>query len=609
MSTVRAWVGAISAVWCVSVVPAQGQADGARPPWWREAPEGRSAALWGLMNEHLDAMIRRWPAVGVSLGDERFNDRLPDESPAAYADWVAQCAARLDRLRVMDRAGFAEEDRVDADLLLWGLERTIEGAKFHAEQMPVAAIDGPQVSLPQLPDNSPMLTEKHRTDYVAKLEQVPRVIDQMIDQMRRGVAAGRVQPRVAVEPAVGVTKSLAEASDDASTSPFFRPFAGRAEDAVSARARAVITGGITPAYGRLLVFLRDEYLAACRASIAAGEGVDGLAVYNFAVAGHTTTDLTADQIHEIGLSEVARIRTEMFRTIARTDFPRKNELQGDELFRAFVAYLRTDPRFYFKSSDQLMAHYRDVCKRIDAELPRLFGVLPRNPYGVAEIPRFAAPSQTTAYYQPGSLKAGIPGYYMANTYALDQRPRYEVIALSMHEAVPGHHLQIALAQELEGVHPLRTQAGYTAFSEGWALYSERLGLEMGDTSAGGLYSDPYDDFGRLTYEMWRACRLVVDPGMHAKGWTRQRAIEFMLANSALSKHNIEREVDRYIGWPGQACGYKIGELKIRELRARAESRLGPRFDLRSFHDAVLGAGAVPLPVLEARIERWISGSG
>ncbi len=595
---------------------------GARPlaaqpgasPALRPLPEGRSGALWSFMDEYFEALLRRSPGLGTQFGDERFNHLIGDESPESYAAWNARVAEWSRRLESLDRTRFAEDDHTDADLLAYGFRRSLEGARFFGEQMPVSAIDGPQVWLPQMPVTSPMLTDKHREDYAAKLEQIPRLIDQHIAQMRLGMRAGRVQPRVAVEPALGVTRSLAESTDPL-TSPFFRPFVAQPDSPIAVRCSAAIAEGITPAYRRLADFLRDEYLPACRESIGASEGVDGVAAYDFALAGSTTTALTSDEIHAIGLAEVARIRAEMFDVIARSDFPKKDSLTGDALFNEFVAFLRSDPRFYHSTPEALLTHYRDVCKRIDADLPRLFGLLPRTPYGVAEIPKFAAPSQTTAYYQQGSLKAGLAGFYMANTYALDQRPKYEAIALSLHEAVPGHHLQIALAQELEGVHPLRTIGGYTAFVEGWALYSERLGLEMGDdpmtpTGGGrGLYADPYDDFGRLTYEMWRACRLVVDTGIHAKQWPRRRAIDFMLANTALSKLNIEREVDRYIAWPGQACGYKIGQLKILELRRRAEERLGAAFDLRAFHDTVLGAGALPLPVLEKRIDRWIAARG
>ena len=389
------------------------------------------------------------------------------------------------------------------------------------------------------------------------------------------------------------------------------PFA-RMPDAIPAtrqeELRKELAAAIPPiliALGEMRAYLITTYLPACRDSVGASELPDGRAWYEHSLKAHTTTAMTAQEIHDTGLAEVARIRAEMLQVIRRTDWfaaePTRAGLGDDALFAAFVGYLRTDPRFYAKTEEQLLQHYRDVCKRIDANLPALFGTLPRNTYGVHAVPKFMAPTQTTAYYQPGSLRAGNPGWFCANTYALEQRPLYEAIPLSLHEAVPGHHLQISIAQELPDQPEFRRNMHVTAFVEGWALYAERLGIEMGF-----FKDDPYSDFGRLTYEMWRSCRLVVDTGIHAFGWGRDRAIEFMKRNTALSELNITREVDRYIDWPGQATGYKIGELRIRAMRATAERELGARFDLRAFHDVVLGAGAIPLDVLAARVDAWVA---
>ncbi|MCI0365640.1 MAG: DUF885 domain-containing protein, partial [Phycisphaerales bacterium] len=337
-------------------------------------------------------------------------------------------------------------------------------------------------------------------------------------------------------------------------------------------------------------------------SIAAIEWPEGQEFYNYQLRVMSTTNMTATEIFELGQSEVKRIKTEMLEVIRRSDFlshhPDAKALDNQALFHAFIKYLRADPRFYCQTPAELITTYRDICKRVDAGLPALFKTLPRLPYGVKEIPAFMAPQQTTAYYQHGDIRNSQPGYFMANTYDLAQRPKYEMIPLAMHEAVPGHHLQVALAQELENVPKFRADLWFTAYGEGWALYSERLGIEM------GLYSDPYDDFGRLLYEMWRATRLVVDPGMHALGWTRDQAVQFMLDNTALSELNINNEVDRYIEWPGQAVAYKIGELRIRAMREQAEKELGPKFDLRDFHDVILGAGHLPLTMLEQRLDQW-----
>lgn len=602
---------------CAEVPCARGSAP---TEAWKQ---GRSPELLALLDAHVEQQLRESPQTASRRGDERFNDLLEDVSPAAYAKRRAELSARLRSLEGLNTAGYSEADLIDADLLRYDIEQELEGVKFAPEQTPINGRSGPQVWLPQMADSLPFRTPKHFADYIARLKAVPVLIDQTIGQMRAGLAAGRVMPRVTMLGAAEQSGALAseEVRKSPGLSPFFSPLKNLApDDPLVAQAREAISGGVVPAFARLSAFLKDEYVPKCRESFGISEGIDGRAAYDYALRDHTTTNLTGDEVHAIGLSEVARLRAEMMATIARTDYPRKNELSGDELFSAFVASLRTDKRFYFETPEALLARYREIAKLIDAELPKLFGVLPRTPYGVREMPLLAAPTSPTAYYYPGSLVSGTSGTFIANTYRLDQRPKYEMIALTMHEAMPGHHLQIALAQELEGTHPFRTFLNFTAFVEGWALYSERLGLEVGgpmtQTSrepgtpfegGQGLYADPYDDFGRLTYEMWRATRLVVDTGLHAEKWTRQQAIDFMLANTALSPFNIEREVDRYIAWPGQACAYKIGQLKISELRSKAERQLGPKFDLRAFHDAVLGSGALPLPALEAKIERWIAG--
>ena len=608
-------------------------------PWATPCPDGRAPALWALLDEATESAVREFPLwSGPTLGDDRYNDRLQDASPEAVARRLDESRDLLARLEALDRTGFSDADRLDADLLAHDLQLGIDGARYHPEQTPVTAQAGPQYWLPQMASFAPFSKPRHDDDYVARLGQVSRLIDQQVAQMRAGMRAGRVPPRVVVEPAIDQARTLAE-TDDPAESPYYAPFASRdPDDRQAALARSIIELDITPAYARLADFLENEYLPACRDSIGAADSIDGPAAYDFALRTHTTLDMDAEQVHAVGLREVERIRAEMLETIARTDWHGnlKQWPDDDALLHGFFAYLRTDPRFYFTEPADLLAGYRDIAKRIDAELPGLFGRLPRLPYGVRPIPDYAAPSSPSAYYYQGSMAGAKPGYFMANTYRLDQRPIYEMTALTLHEAVPGHHLQIALAQELEDVHPYRRLAGHTAFVEGWALYAERLGLEVGSDSASspapggggaresssgrrgsgelsstpdpshGLYADPYQDFGRLNFEMWRAMRLVVDTGIHAKGWTRQRAIDYMTANSAISDHNIRAEVDRYIGWPGQATGYMIGRLAILDMRARAEEALGDDFDLRAFHDELLGAGALPLPVLEARMDRWIN---
>ena len=587
-----------------------------------------AAAVRALLDEHVEFLKRNDPLGASTKGDERFNDQLPDESPAAVAARFAAVAERLARLRAIDASAVPEPLRTDADLLLYDLSMQVEGARFHGEQTPISTMGGPQLWLPQMASQLPFRTPKHYNDYATRLEKVSALIVQEIEEMRLGLEAGRVPPRVTVAAAVGMcaAQGAVEIEKNPALSPFYKPFLGLPEgDVAAARARKAISGGIVPAYRELAKFLAEEYLPKCRESVGLAQGVDGIAAYDHAVRAHTTLPLTAEEVHATGLSEVARIQAEMLGVIGETEFPRKGELSGEALLRAFGEWLRHEPRFYYGKPEELLNGYRVVAKTVDAELPRLFRLMPRNSYGVRPLPAFAAPVSPAAYYYPGSLKSGVPGYFMANTYKLDQRPKYSMIPLTLHEAVPGHHLQGALADELAeagGQHEYRRWLGFTAFVEGWGLYSERLGLEMGEGaradkppvaqsgSAGrGLYADPYDNFGRLSFEMWRACRLVVDTGLHAKGWTRQRAIDYILAHTGLSALDAASEVDRYISWPGQACGYKIGELKIRALRAEAERALGSKFDVRAFHEVVLGAGAVPLPVLEGRVKRWIEGGG
>jgi uncharacterized protein (DUF885 family) len=358
------------------------------------------------------------------------------------------------------------------------------------------------------------------------------------------------------------------------------------------RGTVLVRDSVLPAWRQLHRFVTDRYVPGARESIGLSALPNGEAWYAFAVRQYTTTDMPASAIHELGLREVRRIRGAMDSVIAQTAF------KGT--FGEFLQFLRTDPQFYFTDTASLLREYRDIAKRIDPGLIRLFGRLPRMPYGVVAVPAYSERNVTTAYYQPGSPEAGRPGYFYANTYDLKSRPKWEMEALTVHEAVPGHHLQIALAQELENVPEFRKHLGFTAFVEGWGLYSESLGRDL------GLYTDPYSRFGALTYDMWRAVRLVVDTGLHSMGWSRQQAIDYFAANSSKPLHDITVEVDRYISWPGQALAYKVGQLKIRELRDYATSELGDAFDLRAFHDEVLGAGAMPLDILDARIREWVA---
>ncbi|HBS29886.1 MAG TPA: DUF885 domain-containing protein [Phycisphaerales bacterium] len=589
-----------------------------RAPAQPQAPASEDDRVLALLAEDLEAQ-RRFNPVSASLNaDRRFDDRWPDASAQGRAAIVDDARARLARLEAVDLSRLTHDNRVNAALLQYELHERIAVDATNDWQMPISQIDGPQQFLPMLADNLSFTTDEQRAAYITRLETLPAYIAQVIANMREGLKAGRTPPRV-VMGAVA-QQALAHATPEHEADPashvMYKPFVGRSGE-LADRAKQAIAQGVIPAFRALGEFLRDEYVPGCRETIAAGDLPGGGGYYSFQIRLMTTVDLSADQIHRIGLTEVARIRAEMMRVIARSDYPRKNELKGDELFHAFIEYLRADPRFYHRTAEELLDAYRAIAKRIDADMPRLFATLPRLSYGVREMPPYIAPSSPTAYYFQGSLKNGVAGFFVANTYRLDQRPTYEMIPLTLHEAVPGHHHQIAIAQELEaaGMPEWRTELFYNAFGEGWALYAERLGFQMGDEPSPtinpavdaprGLYADPYADFGRLSYEMWRAMRLVVDTAIHSMGWTRDQAINYMLDNSALTRTNIEREVDRYIASPGQALGYKLGEMRIRALRADAEAALADRFDVRRFHDAVLGQGSIPLDLLSAQVQAWI----
>jgi uncharacterized protein (DUF885 family) len=550
-----------------------------------------------LLADHWDAWMRWDPLYATTCGDHRFNDRLPGADEAHYVDWLNQMLGFRARLETIDRSTLIPDDRLNYDIFARMLDNEIAELSFKAYRLPISKTGGFHTFFPDLHLLSPFENIRDYENYLTRMEGMRRYFEESIGLMREGLQTGFIPPRVTLD---GVAKSLAtQRVDDPSQSVFFQPFqhfpgpvSGADQERLIDSAQGAINGSVIPAYEALLRFLEEEYLPAARESIAAADLPDGRAFYQSRIRYFTTIDLSAEEVHKIGQDEVRRIRAEMDEVIHKTGF------QGD--IQAFAEFLRTDPRFYAATPEALLKETAYLMKRIDGELPRLFKTLPRLPYGLRPVPEFSAPGQTTAYYMPGTGDGTKAGFYYVNTYDLKSRPLYEIEALSLHEAVPGHHLQIALQQELTSLPEFRRFSGFTAFVEGWALYAERLGLEM------GFYTDPYSDFGRLSYEMWRACRLVIDAGIHALGWTRQQAIDFMAGNTSSTLLNITNEVDRYIAWPGQALAYKMGELKIRELRARAEKALGLRFNLREFHDAVLLAGALPLDILETRVDEWIA---
>ncbi len=557
-----------------------------------------SARLERLFAEAWEFALQENPLFATQVGDRRYNDRLPSVTVSDYQRRLVKQLSFLQRLDAIDKSSLSESERTSYDIFKRLGEDQVGELEFRSYLIPITNRNGFHVSFPQLPRRVPLRTVEDYENYIARLNAFSTYAQQHIDLMRIGVREGYTLPGVVLE---GYEDAIdPHIVDEAAQSLLFEPFQGFPEtippedrERLTEAGIMAITESVVPGYRAFGEFMRAEYYASAREEIGASALPNGRAYYEHRVRRFTTLDdRTPEEVHQIGLTEVARIRGGMDEIIAEVGF------EGD--FEAFVRFLRTDPRFYVETPEELMEKTARVLKKMDGQLPRLFGALPRMPYGMRPVPDFIAPKTTTAYYNRPAGDGTQAGFYYINTYDLSSRPLYEIEALSLHEAVPGHHLQIALQQELEGLPDFRRFAGFTAFVEGWALYAERLGLEV------GFYEDPYSNFGRLTYEMWRACRLVVDPGMHYLGWTRQQAIDFMAENSALSLHNITTEVDRYIAWPGQAVAYKTGELKIRELRERAELQLGDRFDVREFHDVVLGSGSVPLSVLESNVEEYIA---
>jgi uncharacterized protein (DUF885 family) len=556
-----------------------------------------STQLQRLFNDHWQAWLRWDPLFATQCGDNRYNDRLPVMTDAEYQDWRKQLIIFRKRKNDIARSDLSPTDSLNYDIFSRILDNEIAELGFPAYRMLISKNNGFHLFFPDLYLFMPFNNVNDYENYISRLEGLDRYFHDSIEMMRLGLLTGFIPPRIIL---VGIPESLqSQQVDDPEKSVFYQPcinFPSSIDDInrqkIMNGVKAVILGSVVPAYRALLQFIQNEYLPSARESVSAADLPEGSAFYQHRIRYFTTLDLSPEVVHKTGQDEVRRIRAEMESIIRESGF------QGD--FRSFVTYLRTDPRFYASTADQLLKETAYVLKRIDGELPRLFKILPRLSYGIRAIPDFSAPGNTTAYYQPGSGDGTRAGTYYVNTYDLKSRPLYEIEALSLHEAVPGHHLQIAMQQELEDLPNFRRFAGFTSFVEGWALYAERLGLEI------GFYSDSYSNFGRLSYEMWRACRLVVDTGMHALGWSRQQAIDYMAENTSSTILNISNEVDRYIGWPGQALAYKIGELKIRELRVLSERKLGPRFDRRVFHNLLLGSGGVPLDVLENLVNNWIN---
>ena len=561
------------------------------------AADSADEAVGRAIAEHWAWSMDNYPEMRLGYGDRSGNASWTDISLASEALRQEALGAFSQQLGAIEPASLSGEVRLNRSMLL----REINDERAAYEQglhlMPINMRSGPQHAH-GMAERLPFNSEQDYRDWLIRLRALPHRLQQYQELLTEGMAKNRVQAAIIIQRVPEQIERVVTAAPEAS--PFYKAFAeisGNIDPAVAkafqAEAKTVITDQLNPAYRDFGAFIKDRYLPASRPEPGIGSLEGGKAAYRFLVQHFTTTDLSPEAIHQIGLDEVARIRSEMEGVIAEVGF--------DGELAAFNDFLRTAPQFYYDTPEELLEGYQAVAKRLDPELVKLFGKLPRIPYGVRPIPDEIAPDTTTAYYMPPTPDGKRPGWYYVNLYKPEVRPKFEMEVLSVHESVPGHHLQIALAGELTDLPEFRRRSGVTAFVEGWGLYSERLGYDM------GLYQDPYSRYGQLVYDMWRAVRLVVDTGIHYFGWSRERAINFFLANAAKTEADIVNEIDRYIGWPGQALAYKIGQLKMLELRETAELALGNAFDIRAFHDHLLGAGAIPLDALEARMDTWLRG--
>ena len=558
-----------------------------------ERPSQDEIDFKNLLDEDWEHTLQENPYFASLLGDLRFNNKVSSNSSEKFKSDANYERAFLDKLDKIKLSNLNDSDQLNYRLIKTSTEISFEGRNFPRYYMALNQRGGVQ----DYYSYGDRLNFSNNTDYEDWFERIKGFNENVKTSLmnnKEGLEMGYTQPKLVTRAVVSQIEGLLASSME--DHPYYKIFLSANEiigdeeaSEIQSRVKDFIKNELNPSYRKLMTFLKNVYLPNSRNSVGISDVPDGKAWYEYLVKYHTTTDLTPDEIHEIGLKEVARIRSEMEDIIALVEW------EGD--FNSFLRFLRTDPQFYYETGEELLDAYRAMSKKIDAFMPSLFNKLPRAPYGVIPIPMESAPYTTTAYYNAPSK--GRPGYYYANLYKPETRPKYEIPVLSVHEAVPGHHHQIALAQELENVPKFRNHLSFTSFVEGWGLYSEQLGENM------GLYDDPYDKFGQLTYDMWRAIRLVVDTGMHYKGWTREEAVELFLQNTAKTPQDINNEGDRYIAWPGQALAYKIGQLKIMELRDKAKEELGEKFDLKDYHDFILSFGSIPMNILEEKVNEFI----
>jgi prolyl oligopeptidase len=552
--------------------------------------------LYALFDSEWENNLKENPTFASYLGDKRYNDKWSDESLTAIEKQQKHRLEILEKLKQIDRSKLSVSDQLNYDLFRKNYEEDIEGFKFKRYLLPINQQGGIQTQ-DDLSQFINFQTVKDYEDWIARLNTFPEFMEQTIALLKEGKKENILWAKAVLErvPAQ-IDKQITATAEE---NPFYTPFKKFSKEIPEAEqtrlknlAKVAINSKIIPSYKKLKEYFSTEYLPATYKEAGIWQMPNGKEYYDFLARSYTTTNLTPQEIHEKGLAEVKRIRAEMEKI--------KTQVGFEGTLQEFFTFLRTDPKFFYKTPEELLNGYRAIAKKVDPELVKIFRTLPRMPYGVIPIPDNIAPDTTTAYYNGPAADGSRPGYYYVNLYKPETRPKWEMMALSVHEAVPGHHLQIALQQELGEVPNFRKFGGYTAFTEGWGLYSESLGEDM------GLYGDPYDKFGQLTYEMWRAVRLVVDTGIHYYKWDRQRAIDFFKENAAKTDQDIVNEIDRYISDPGQALAYKIGELKIKELRAKSKNELGDKFDIKDFHDVVLLSGAVPLDILERNVDEYIA---
>jgi uncharacterized protein (DUF885 family) len=587
---------------CFAVLIAMVLVPGALPAQKTQAAEkaadieSRRAQLLSLFDEEWQYELRSDPETATSLGDNRYNGRLSDRSPKFYRSDEETRRKFLARFEAIDPAGLSAEDTLSRELMIRNLRQDIEGARFKPWEMPVNQMDGPHLGLLELVTLTPFNSVKDYDDYLSRLRQVPGMLEQVTGNMRQGMKDGLMPPRYLLEKVVPQTQEIA--NTEADSSPFAKPvnkfpagISAADQQRLRATVLAVIKGEILPAYKRFAVFVREDYAPHGRTEPGVWALPDGAERYRFQVRRMTTTDLTPEEIHQIGLKQVDQTEAEMLALAQKLGFKDLASLNE---------HIKNDRKFYATSGEQVLDLYTRYTRQMEKRLPQLFGRLPQNKLEVIPMDPFRAKNAVPADYNPGAQDGSRPGHINVNEWDPEHRLTLNIEAIAYHEGVPGHHLQISIGQELKDLPAFRKNGDYTAFIEGWALYSERLGKEI------GFYEDPYSDYGRLENEMWRAIRLVIDTGVHEKHWSRDQMVDLFHRYTAMDEPNVQTEVDRYIAWPGQALAYKLGQLEILRLREEARQKLGSKFDLRAFHDEVVGRGPLPLDVLHTQVENWIS---